>query len=178
MYNSITVSIVMKCIHSFQEYYQYSLLKKFTDKLRPIKDVYEESYIYKTINREGVFENSLLFKIYYGFFYGLNSFFTFLNKKLISPIRNSLFLGSFEEIFRDLNSFVAFIFSIFLYSGLFSMLTSIIARKNFKLSFLIFILGFIGRLFRNKYKIILENSKILNFFLEFFKLDKDGEPWW
>lgn len=178
MYNSITVSIVMKCIRTFQEYYQFSLLKKILDLFKPVKKVYKNSLIHRIFNKDGVFEDSFLFKIYKGFFSILNKFLGFINEKISNPIKNSLFLGSFDDIFKSLDNFIGFIFSIFLYSGLFSMITSIIAKKNFKLSLLIFIFGFIGRLFQKKYETILENSSIINFFLEFFKLDKDGEPWW
>ena len=102
----------------------------------------------------------------------------FLNRILREPIKNSLFLSPIKVVAKDLNSLLSFIFTFILYCGLFTSIYGLVFSKPIKLSLIILLLGFIGASLKGLYKDILENSLFINYFTDFFKLDKEVDQWW
>ncbi|EFK38587.1 hypothetical protein HMPREF9131_1521 [Peptoniphilus sp. oral taxon 836 str. F0141] len=61
---------------------------------------------------------------------------------------------------------------------MFTSIYSLVFSKPIKLSLIILLLGFIGASLKGLYKDILENSLFINYFTDFFKLDKEVDQWW
>lgn len=179
MYNSIIVGISMKITSKLGEIYSHSLLSKLIKKLNIFANFYRYSFVRRTLNDgKSIFENSFTYKIFIGFFGILNCFCNFLNRILREPIKNSPFLSPIKVVAKDLNSLLSFIFTFMLYCGLFTSIYGLVFSRPIKLSLIILLLGFIGASLKGLYKNILENSLFINYFTDFFKLDKEVDQWW
>ncbi len=180
MYNSVTVRVLHGIYLFFSESYKNSFTHRFLKRIKDaIKNSFANSNLNTIINGEKyIFRDSYFLKIYKGLFELLNKFMQFLHRVLVGPIKNTFFLGDTYEILSSFDEVMGVVSNIILWSGVFVTLISVIFKSNIKLAFTVLIFGFIMSALKGKYLAILQNSKVLEFVLSFFKLDEGGESWW
>lgn len=179
MYNSVTVTIIMKIVTSLGQWYQYSMIHHFLRKLSFLGSWYRESKTCRFLtNTRPLFEETVFYKLLRGFFQGLAWICKKLHKIFFRPIRESLFLGAIDEFNSSFNQVMALISLIFLYTGLFTTFLGILTRHGMRWPLVLLVVGILGSLLQGKYETILKNSILLEFFLDFFRLDKGDESWW
>ena len=178
--NSITISFLNKIYSTFSGYYESSLTKKLHDFIRkPIENTFANSKTKKVLTGEKVlFAKSFIYRIYRGLFNLIEKFMNFLGRIFVPLIKHSFFLGSAFKSLDDFDEIAGMISNIMFYTGVLTLIISVIfkAKIIFPCAFIIF--GIILSLLKGKYMDILKGSKVLEFFISFFKLDEGGENWW
>lgn len=179
MYNSVTVSLIMKLVTTLEKWYRHSGIHGFFKRLSFIGEHYRASATYRFLTSEKpVLEGSFFLKLIQGLFLGLSWICKKLHQVLFVPLRDSLFFRGIDTFNQSLNQILALISLILLYTGLFTLVASIFQSRRIKLSLLLMGVGLIGSLLQGKYEACLEHSKVLDFFLDFFRKDKGEESWW
>ena len=178
--NSLTISFLNKIYSTFSGYYESSLTKKLHDFIRkPIENTFANSKTKKVLIGEKVlFAKSFIYRIYRGLFNLIEKFMNFLGRIFVPLIKHSFFLGSAFKSLDDFDEIAGMISNIIFYTGLFTLIISIILRAKIILPCAFIVLGIILSLLNGKYMDILKGSKVLEFFTSFFKLDEGGENWW
>ena len=178
--NSLTISFLNKIYSTFSGYYESSLTKKLHDFIRkPIENTFANSKTKKVLTGEKVlFAKSFIYRIYRGLFNLIEKFMNFLGRIFVPLIKHSFFLGSAFKSFDDFDEIAGMISNIIFYTGLFTLIISIILKAKIILPCAFIVLGIILSLLKGKYLDILKGSKVLEFFTSFFKLDEGGENWW
>ncbi|WP_297393375.1 hypothetical protein [uncultured Peptoniphilus sp.] len=178
--NSLTISFLNKIYSTFSGYYESSLTKKLHDFIRkPIENTFANSKTKKVLTGEKVlFAKSFIYRIYRGLFNLIEKFMNFLGRIFVPLIKHSFFLGSAFKSLDDFDEIAGMISNIMFYTGLFTLIISIILKAKVILPCAFIVLGIILSLLKGKYMDILKGSKVLEFFTSFFKLDEGGENWW
>lgn len=178
--NSLTISFLNKIYSTFSGYYESSLTKKLHDFIRkPIENTFANSKTKKVLTGEKVlFAKSFIYRIYRGLFNLIEKFMNFLGRIFVPLIKHSFFLGSAFKSLDDFDEIAGMISNIIFYTGLFTLIISIILKAKIILPCAFIVLGVILSLLKGKYMDILKGSKVLEFFTSFFKLDEGGENWW
>ena len=178
--NSLTISFLNKIHSTFSGYYESSLTKKLHDFIRkPIENTFANSKTKKVLTGEKVlFAKSFIYRIYRGLFNLIEKFMNFLGRIFVPLIKHSFFLGSAFKSLDDFDEIAGMISNIMFYTGLFTLIISIILKAKIILPCAFIVLGIILSLLKGKYMDILKGSKVLEFFTSFFKLDEGGENWW
>ena len=178
--NSITISFLNKIYSSFSGYYESSQTKRIHDFIRkPLAENFANSKTKKVLAGEKVlFAKSFIYRIYRGLFNLIEKFMNFLGKIFVPLIKHSFFLGSAFKSLEDFDEIAGMISNITFYTGLFTLIISIILKAKIILPSAFIVLGIILSLLKGKYMEILKGSKVLEFFTSFFKLDEGGENWW
>ena len=178
--NSLTISFLNKIYSTFSGYYESSLTKKLHDFIRkPIENTFANSKTKKVLTGEKVlFAKSFIYRIYRGLFNLIEKFMNFLGRIFVPLIKHSFFLGSAFKSLDDFDEIAGMISNIIFYTGLFTLIISIILKAKIILPCAFIVLGIILSLLKGKYMDIIKGSKVLEFFTSFFKLDEGGENWW
>lgn len=178
--NSLTISFLNKIYRSFSGYYETSLTKKICDFIRkPLAKNFASSKTRKVLAGEKVlFAKSFIYRIYRGLFNLIEKFMNFLGRIFVPMIRHSFFLGSAFRSLGDFDEIAGIISNIMFYSGILTLIISIIFKGKIFFPLAFIFLGLILSLLKGKYMDIIKGSKVLEFFLSFFKLDEGGENWW
>lgn len=178
--NSITISFLNKIYLSFSGYYDSSQTKKIMGFIgKPLENTFANSKTKKVLAGEKVlFAKSFIYRIYRGLFNLIEKFMNFLGRIFVPLIKHSFFLGSAFKSLEDFDEIAGMISNIMFYTGLFTLIISIILRAKIILPCAFIVLGIILSLLKGKYMDIIMGSKILEFFTSFFKLDEGGENWW
>ena len=93
-------------------------------------------------------------------------------------IKSSFFLGSAFKSLDDFDEIAGIISNITFYTGILTLIISLILKAKIILPCAFILLGIILSLLKGKYMDIIKGSKVLEFFTSFFKLDEGGENWW
>ncbi|MDD7352214.1 MAG: hypothetical protein PUG84_02005 [Peptoniphilaceae bacterium] len=165
---------------SFSEYYENSLTKRTQDFItKPIAKTFANSKTRSVLAGDKVlFEHTFIYKIYRGLFNLIERFMNLLGNIFVPMKKNSFFLGSLMTSLDDFDQIVGIISNIMFYTGIFTLIISLIikAKLIFPLAFIVF--GLLLSLLKGKYMEIIRGSKFIEFFTSFFKLDEGGENWW
>lgn len=165
---------------SFSEYYENSLTKRTQDFIiKPIAKTFASSKTRSVLAGDKVlFEHTFIYKIYRGLFNLIEKFMNLLGNIFVPMKKNSFFLGSLMTSLDDFDQIVGIISNIMFYTGIFTLIISLIikAKLIFPLAFIVF--GLLLSLLKGKYMEIIRGSKFIEFFTSFFKLDEGGENWW
>lgn len=165
---------------SFSEYYENSLTKRTQDFItKPIAKTFANSKTRSVLAGDKVlFEHTFIYKIYRGLFNLIEKFMNLLGNIFVPMKKNSFFLGSLMTSLDDFDQIVGIISNIMFYTGIFTLIISLIIKVKliFPLAFIVF--GLLLSLLKGKYMEIIRGSKFIEFFTSFFKLDEGGENWW
>lgn len=178
--NSLTIKSLNKIYRAFSGFYEDSITKKVHDFVtKPIAKTFEASRTKKILTgTRPIFKDGLIYKLYRGLFKLMEKFMIFLGRVFVPLIKNSFFLGS---TFRALNSFdelAGIISNIMFYTGIFTTVLALILKANILIPLAFILMGLILSLLKGRYMDIIMGSKVLEFFISFFKLDEGGENWW
>lgn len=182
MYNSFTMSLLLKTSKAVNKIYKHSLISKL---FSSIKKRFNRTYLNSNFyifnkNIKTVFKESFLFKIVNYIFYFLD---TILNS--LYNFRKRLTKGSkISEGFRfytlDEISGLRLFYEVFILLGIFILMGNIFGVSLIPPvgSILLIIIGAIGILINGRELDIIFGSTVFNFFYDLFKLDEGGENWW
>lgn len=178
--NSITISFLNKIYRSFSGYYESSQTKRIMGFIRkPLAENFANSKTKKVLAGEKVlFAKSFIYRIYRGLFNLIEKFMNFLGRIFVPLIKHSFFLGSAFKSLEDFDEIAGMISNITFYTGILTLILSVILRAKIILPCAFIVLGIILSLLKGKYMDIIKGSKVLEFFTSFFKLDEGGENWW
>ena len=178
--NSLTIRFLNKIYRAFSGFYEDSFTKRAHDFIaKPIEKNFANSKTKLVLGGEKVlFANSFIYKIYRGLFRIIERFMNFLGRIFVPLIKNSFFLGGAFRSLDDFDEIAGIISNIIFYSGVLTLIISLIVGAKIIFPILFIILGIILSLFKGRYMDIIMGSKFLEFFTSFFKLDEGGENWW
>ena len=178
--NSLTISFLNKIHSSFSGYYESSQTKRIMGFIgKPIENTFANSKTKKVLAGEKVlFAKSFIYRIYRGLFNLIEKFMNFLGRIFVPLIKSSFFLGSAFKSLDDFDEIAGIISNIMFYTGLLTLIISVILKAKIIFPLAFIILGIILSLLKGKYMDIIKGSKVLEFFTSFFKLDEGGENWW
>lgn len=178
--NSLTIRFLNKIYRSFSFYYESSLAKRIIDFIsKPLAENFANSNTKKVLTGEKVlFANSFIYKIYRGLFNLIEKFMNLLGRVFVPLIKHSFFLGSAFKSLDDFDEIAGIISNITFYTGILTLIISLILKAKIILPCAFILLGIILSLLKGKYMDIIKGSKVLEFFTSFFKLDEGGENWW
>ncbi|MDU5467852.1 MAG: hypothetical protein E6084_08270 [Peptoniphilus harei] len=178
--NSLTIRFLNKIYRSFSFYYESSLAKRIIDFIsKPLAENFANSNTKKVLTGEKVlFAKSFIYKVYRGLFNLIEKFMNFLGRIFVPLIKSSFFLGSAFKSLDDFDEIAGIISNIMFYTGLLTLIISVILKAKIIFSCAFIVLGIILSLLKGKYMDIIKGSKVLEFFTSFFKLDEGGENWW
>ncbi|MBU5670169.1 hypothetical protein KQI68_10035 [Peptoniphilus sp. MSJ-1] len=180
MVNSVTLRFFIKAHDLSLELYEDSFTKKIFDAIkRPITIAIENSKVHEFLNNEKpIFKGSFIYKIYSKLFKLIEKLMGFLRKVLVPQIDKSILLSQTFNSLDNFDEVMGIISNIIFYCGLVTTIISLIVRESFVIPLFIMIFGLIASIFKGYYLKIIKDSKVLEFFLSFFDLDKGGEEWW
>lgn len=180
MYHSITVSLCMKAVRTLQRGYAHSMTRRLLSHFGGVNICWKNSLVHKMLTKEKpLFAGSFFCRLFCVFFAAVAWICRKLHQWLISPLRNSLLAGGLEEMMTDFNGLCAFLSLLLLYTGIFTFVLSFFFHHGMKIALLFFFAGLLGSALQGRYVQILQGSKILDFFLDFFRLDrKEEDQWW
>lgn len=178
--NSLTIRFLNKIYRSFSFYYESSLAKRIIDFIsKPLAENFANSNTKKVLTGEKVlFAKSFIYRIYRGLFNLIEKFMNFLGRIFVPLIKSSFFLGSTFKVLDDFDEIAGIISNITFYTGILTLIISLILKAKIILPCAFILLGIILSLLKGKYMDIIKGSKVLEFFTSFFKLDEGGENWW
>lgn len=181
MYNSFFVSFFAFIWSYIDRLYKMSFTRKIFRKLgRNSRKFYNNSIFSKIYKKAGiVFKNSVFYKFFKGIFRlvdivlnALKSFFGKITKS--SEIRRDL--GYYS---KDMTRGFEFVYELLIFLGIFLIILKLMGSNiALKMPVIFIFVGFLGTLINGLEIVIIKESKILNFFLDLFRLDKGGEEWW
>lgn len=180
MYNSVAVSLCMKVVRAFHKWYGDSMVYRTVSHFRGVATCWKNSATKRWLTRrKPLFQGSFFCRIFYGIFSVISWICGKLYELLRSPIHHSLIFGGLDEMLTNFNALCAFLSLLFLYTGVFTFPAALFVHHGWKLSLGLIVTGIVGSLFQGKYDLVLQQSKILDFFLDFFRLDrKEEDQWW
>lgn len=178
--NSLTIRFLNKIYRSFSFYYESSLAKRIIDFIsKPLAENFANSNTKKVLTGEKVlFANSFIYRIYRGLFNLIEKFMNLLGRVFVPLIKHSFFLGSAFKSLDDFDEIAGIISNITFYTGILTLIISLILKAKIILPCAFILLGIILSLLKDRYMDIIKGSKVLEFFTSFFKLDEGGENWW
>ncbi|MDD7351821.1 MAG: hypothetical protein PUG84_00020 [Peptoniphilaceae bacterium] len=178
--NSLTIRFLNKIYTSFGEYYENSLTKRVHDFItKPIAKTFANSKAKNVLAGDKVlFEHTFIYKIYRGLFNLIEKFMNLLGNIFVPMKKNSFFLGSLMTSLDDFDQIAGIISNIMFYTGIFTLIISLIIKAKLIIPIAFIVLGLILSLLKGKYMEIIRGSKCIEFFTSFFKLDEGGENWW
>lgn len=178
--NSLTIRFLNKIYRSFSFYYESSLAKRIIYFIsKPLAENFANSNTKKVLTGEKVlFAKSFIYRIYRGLFNLIEKFMNFLGRIFVPLIKSSFFLGSTFKSLDDFDEIAGIISNITFYTGILTLIISLILKAKIILPCAFILLGIILSLLKGKYMDIIKGSKVLEFFTSFFKLDEGGENWW
>ncbi|CAG7590612.1 hypothetical protein [Peptoniphilus senegalensis] len=178
--NSLTIRSLNKIYRAFSGFYEDSITKKVHDFItKPLAKNFSTSKTKVVIAGEKpLFRDTLIYKIYREIFNLIEKFMNLLGKIFLPLIKKSFFLGATFKSLDNFDEIAGIISNIMFYTGIFTLIISLIIRASIIFPLAFIILGIILSLLKGKYMDIIMGSKVLEFFISFFKLDEGGENWW
>ncbi|WDV45261.1 hypothetical protein PV797_17290 [Clostridiaceae bacterium M8S5] len=180
MYNSYTVSILIKVKNIFDDLYEHSVIKAILDCiLNYWRRINKSSKIYSFLTEERSYiEDSFVYRIYKKIIEVLNKLFIWTKRIMNKSIKGSKTIDIMNESMNENSSIVGllgFCVTMMILKILNIIVLSYITMSLLSLVILVAILILITNV---KISDILKNSYIAKKVISVFTMDSGGEEWW
>ena len=184
MYNSVIIRFLVKIWDILVFCYEKSLVKRIGSSIGKLLSKLSKASIFKSLFTEdlNIIENTFLYKVYENVIDFYNNISKKMNTGLKKIQRASITSGTLDKLFKDNLDLIKTFSIFFMFFGIGVIINSIVRGTilvgSILASVILIIMGLIVLQLGEKTLVILNNSWIVSFVLNMFRVEEGGDQWW